>query len=37
MATDSDSDDKTVTGESWEIGVPPSFRGEGGVAAGDVW
>lgn len=31
MVIVSDSDDKTATAESWEIGV--SFAGEGGAAA----
>jgi hypothetical protein len=35
VATVSDSDDKMVTGVSWEIGV--SFTGEGGAAADDLW
>ena len=35
MATVSDSDDKIVTGVSWEIGV--SFTGEGGTAVDGLW
>lgn len=35
MATVTDSDDKTVLGASWEVGV--GFTGEGGAAADDLW